>query len=57
VIVKALTQLFPTFCDAFLPWLILELFIPPYYTISAGRLKRFKHHFCDDSDRTLWVEV
>ena len=27
----------------------------PYYTISAGWLKRFKRHFCDDSDCTLWV--
>ena len=29
----------------------------PYYTISAGRLKKLKSKFCDDSDRTLWVEV
>ena len=26
---NALNQWFPTFFDAFLPWLILELFIPP----------------------------
>jgi len=26
---KPISQWFPTFCDAFLPWLILELFIPP----------------------------
>jgi len=25
----------------------------PYYTNSTGWLKRFKRHFCDDSDRTL----
>jgi len=26
---EAIDQWFPTFFDAFLPWLILELFIPP----------------------------
>ena len=29
----------------------------PYCTISAGWLKWFKRHFCDDTDRMLWVEI
>jgi len=46
----------PFLIRTFLPLLILELFIPPVLHNSAGWLKVLKHNFCDDSDRTLWVE-
>ena len=46
----------PFLIRTFVPLLILELFIPPLLHNSAGWLKVLKHNFCDDSDRTLWVE-